>query len=194
MDPRLLVRGAVVGFALAAPIGPIGIMVIRRSLEGGARSGLATGLGAAVGDALFALAGVLGLASLGAQPAWMRIGGAAMLCVLGVRAIVEKRRADAKVSRVGHARAFAGTLLYTLASPVSILSFAAVAATLGVARGGDAAALVLGVFVGSTAWWLVLSGGVAAVRRRVPDRAITWLSRAGGAALVAFGLASLGMR
>ncbi len=191
MDPRLLVRGAVVGFALAAPIGTIGVMVIRRSLEHGARSGLATGLGAAVGDALFALAGVLGLASLGAQPVWMRIGGAAFLCVLGVRTFLEKRSASGGVARASHARAFAGTLLFTLASPISILSFAALAATLGVARGGDAAALVLGVFVGSTAWWVMLSGGVAAVRRRIPDRAITWLSRAGGAALVAFGLATL---
>jgi threonine/homoserine/homoserine lactone efflux protein len=200
MDPRfhLVVRGFVIGFALAAPVGPIGVLVIRRSLAGGARSGLASGLGAAVADAIFALAGALGLASLGSglgSRAWtLRVIGGAILCAIGIRAMIAQRRAArARAPDVGHGRAFAGTLALTLASPISILSFAAVAASLGVAPGawGDAFSLVLGVFAGSAAWWAILASAVGALRRRVPERAFAWLDRASGLALIAFGAATI---
>lgn len=198
LDLHVAVRGAVIGFALAAPIGPIGVLVIRRSLEGGAASGLASGMGAAVADAIYALAGALGLASLGAHGAWVKVGGGAALVALGVRALGRTRGDRGVTSRVGHARAFAGTLLLTLTSPVSILSFAAFAASLGVGAGSGgaggwhaAAALAFGVFAGSAAWWIVLASAVGALRRHMPERALPWVHRAGALTLVAFGALAL---
>ena len=193
LDFHVALRGAVIGFALAAPIGPIGVLVIRRSLADGAASGLATGMGAAVADAIYALAGALGLAGLGAHGAFVRIGGGAILVALGVRAFVQVRRGHSVVARVGHAKAFAGTLLLTLTSPISILSFAAVAASLGIGSGGwrAASALVSGVFCGSALWWILLACAVGALRQRMPQRALPWVHRAGALALVAFGALAL---
>jgi threonine/homoserine/homoserine lactone efflux protein len=202
MDPRLVVRGIVIGLAVAAPVGPVSLFVIRRTLAAGARAGLASGLGAAVADAVFALAGALGIAGaaagLGAPAAWLRAAGGVFLCTLGARALLRRRRAAApererERDARGHARAFFGTLLFTLASPMSILSFAAVAASLGVRAGAtrDAVALVCGVFSGSALWWLALAGGVGALRRRVPAAAFLWLDRASALALLAFGVAAL---
>jgi threonine/homoserine/homoserine lactone efflux protein len=193
MDTHVLVRGFIVGFALAAPIGPIGILVIRRSLEAGALAGLSSGLGAAVADAIFALAGALGLASLGSSATALRLAGGVFLVALGARSLFGRARArnGEAVSPVGHGRAFVTTLVFTLASPVSILSFAAVAASLGVARRGDALALVSGVFVGSLTWWALLCGGIGALRRHISDRAIAWANRAAGGALIVFGAFAL---
>jgi len=198
MDLRLALRGFVIGFALAAPIGPIGVLVIRRSLADGVLSGLATGLGAAVADAIFALAGALGFASfatgLGSHAWTLRAAGGLMLVGLGLRAMTERRGASV-VARVAHGKAFFGTLLLTLTSPISILSFAAVAASLGVGAGawGDAVALVCGVFIGSALWWTVLSGGVSVVRRRLPDRALVWINRGSGVALAVFGAMAIAL-
>jgi putative LysE/RhtB family amino acid efflux pump len=169
-------------------------MVIRRSLTDGARAGIATGLGTAVADAIFAACGALGLASAASAMdiSWLRAAGGLFLVALGVRALAERRRDGAQiVARVGHARAFFGTLLFTLASPISIVSFAAVAASLGVGARSDAVALVSGVFSGSMLWWLFLSSAVAMLRRRIPDGVLVWLGRASGAALLAFGVAAL---
>lgn len=193
MDTHVLGRGFVVGIALAAPIGPIGLLVIRRSLADGALAGLASGLGAAVADAIFALAGALGLVSLGAHIGILRFAGGIFLVALGARTLLGRAaaRTGPNAPRVRHRRAFATTLVLTLASPVSILSFAAVAASLGVERREDAIALVSGVFAGSMTWWTLLSGGVSAIRRRAPDRAIAFANRAAGGGLIAFGAFSL---
>jgi threonine/homoserine/homoserine lactone efflux protein len=186
-----------------------------------AASGVASGLGAAVADAVYAFAAALGLASLtqgalGAHAWTLRAAGGIALCALGVHALRASASAEAQ-RRAGtgggtddatgthpqtraetrHARAFLGTLAFTLANPVSILSFAAVAASLGVGDGASrltrASAVVAGVFAGSALWWLMLATGVGALRRRVTDRALRWLNRAGAVTLIAFGAASIAL-
>jgi putative LysE/RhtB family amino acid efflux pump len=199
MDLSLVLRGSAIGFAVAAPVGPIGLLVIRRSLACGALPGLATGLGAAAADTTFALVGSLGLAGaavgLGAHAGALRVAGALFVVVLGLRGIFERTRASAPApsdapSLLG---AFATTLLLTLTNPMTILSFAAIAAGAGIAGHDVAASIALasGVLVGSAAWWLLLAGSVAALRRRVPDRALPWIGRASGVFLVAFGVHAL---
>lgn len=198
MDSSLVVRGFVIGFAVAAPIGPIGLLVIRRSLTGGAWPGLATGVGAAAADTAFALVASLGIAEgsagLGAYAGALRVVGALLIVLLGVRAVVERAPAAAGVAAPVRdasslARAFATTFFYTLMNPMTILSFAAIAAGAGVARSDvrGAVALSTGVLAGSGAWWLLLAGTVAALRRRIPERVLPWIGRAAGVFLVGFG-------
>jgi threonine/homoserine/homoserine lactone efflux protein len=198
---EIIARGLVVGLAVAAPVGPIGILVIRRGLADGAPIALATGLGAAVADAIFALVAGLGIAAVGtavAEHAWaLRALGAAMLVVIAVRMLV--RTHDPRSAPAGAPsafRAFAGTLALTLTSPVTIASFAAIAATLGLGderhRSASAAlGFALAVLAGSSAWWLLLAASVSRLRHRVDGARVRWIDRASALVLLAFALAAV---
>lgn len=197
IDFSLFRTGATVGFAVAAPVGPIGVLVIERSVREGRARGLVTGLGAAAADTVFALLGALGTsfaAGLVAQSAWLRIFGGAFLVLLGIRAWLGGRGSTVAAavkapSTTGHARAFLSIFALTLTNPATILSFAAVSAGLGVAGGdaGAAALLALGVLVGSATWWLLLSTGAALLRGRLGPGALDAIRIGSGALLVVFG-------
>jgi threonine/homoserine/homoserine lactone efflux protein len=173
-----LLKGAVIGLAIAAPVGPIGVLCIRRTFAQGQAAGLATGLGAATADALYGAVAAFGLTAVsGFLVAWqpeLRFFGGAFLCALGAQTFFARpAAAPAPLRGRGLAGAWASTVVLTLANPATILSFAAVfaGAGLGQARHGpaEAAALVAGVFAGSAAWWLLLSAMVARWRRRYPE-------------------------
>lgn len=204
MDSPLFLRGLLIGFAIAAPVGPIGILCIRRSLAGGFAPGFATGLGAAAADGLYGAVAAFGLTAVSsflvAQQGWLRLGGGTALLALGL-SIALKRPAQpgadngaSPIGADGLAGAFASTFLLTVANPATILSFVAIFAGLGVSAGGGAsgawgaALVVLGVFLGSAAWWLFLAWISAALRRQFPPRAMRWINRASGAAIAAFGI------
>jgi threonine/homoserine/homoserine lactone efflux protein len=200
MDLGLLIRGVIIGFSIATPVGPIGVLVIRRTLAEGRLAGLATGLGAATADALYGCVAGFGLtfvtSLLVGQQLWVRLIGGLFLCYLGVRAFLaapaERSASAAGSSLLG---AYGTTLLLTLTNPMTILSFAAVFAGLGLAAMsadyGAAALLVLGVFAGSALWWLLLSGGVGLLRLRLTPSALRWVNRVSGAMIVGFGLVAL---
>jgi len=197
----VLLRGLVIGFSIAAPVGPIGVLCIRRTLADGRAVGFAAGLGAATADALYgAVAGfgltVVSTALVGRQ-GWLRLIGGAFLCWLGARTFLA-RPAEAAAQAAGGAGllgAYASTLVLTLTNPMTILSFAAVFAGLGVGAAGGgygaAAVLVLGVFAGSALWWLALSGAVGLLRHRVTPRGLRWVNRASGTIIAGFGLLAL---
>ncbi|MBM3570491.1 MAG: LysE family translocator [Alphaproteobacteria bacterium] len=192
-----LLTGGAIGFAIAAPVGPIGLLCIRRSLADGMAMGFATGLGAAAADACYGAVAAFGLTAVGeALVAWRQplgwIGGAVLLW-LGLRILRAPNPAAAAEAGGGsRLRAFAGTFGLTLTNPATILSFAAVFAGFGlIAAGGfvSAAAMVGGVFLGSALWWLMLAGSVALIRRRLPESAVLWINRVSGLTIVGFGLA-----
>ncbi|MCW2237292.1 LysE family translocator [Azospirillum canadense] len=203
----VLLKGLVIGLSIAAPVGPIGLLCIRRTLADGPVHGFASGLGAASADAVYGAIAGFGVALVtdalvGSQTALKLVGGL-MLLWLGwstLRARPADRPAAARTAS-GLAGAYASTFLLTLANPATILSFAAVFGGLGLApqsgtiTSGDstavAAVLVLGVFVGSAMWWLALSASVGAFRRRVTPAAMLWINRASGAVLGGFGIAAL---
>ena len=197
----MLLRGLIIGFSIAAPVGPIGVLCIRRTLADGRAVGFAAGLGAATADALYgAVAGfgltVVSTALVGRQ-GWLRLIGGAFLCWLGARTFLARPAAEAAAVRgAGLLGAYASTLALTLTNPMTILSFAAVFAGLGVGgAGGDyrvAAVLVLGVFAGSALWWLALSGAVGLLRDRVTPRGLRWVNRASGTIIAGFGALALG--
>jgi threonine/homoserine/homoserine lactone efflux protein len=196
MDIGLLTRGLIIGFSIAAPVGPIGVLVIRRTLSDGRLTGLVTGLGAATADALYGCIGAFGLtfitgALLGGH-VWMRAAGGIFLCYLGVRTfLAPPAERAAPVTGATLLRSYGSTLLLTLTNPTTILSFAAVFAGLGLGNtNGEysaATTLVGGVFLGSALWWLLLSAGINLARARISPGVLVWINRVAGVVILSFG-------
>lgn len=196
----LFAKSLALGLAIAAPLGPIGALCIDRTLARGFLAGVAGGLGTALADAAYAALAALGFAAfaatLGVIDLPLRLFGGAFMLWLGwksLRAPAPAPEAAAAPRRdlLGTA---AATFALTLANPATILSFAALFAGLGLAAaaGPAAAALVVaGVFSGSMLWWILLSGGVALLRHRLPAAFARWVSRLSGMLLILFGLWSL---
>ncbi len=202
-------RGALVGFAIAAPVGPVGLLCIRRTFAHGPSAGLATGLGAAAADAMYGLVAALGVgaaASLLLEHATaLRIVGGLLMLVLGVSSLRRARggggpgvapqayASSAPATPRGLLGAFGSTFALTASSPMTILSFAGMLAALAPADGSLAGGLLLvaGVFGGSTAWWMILVGGVSASRKALPPHALRWIEAVSGVALLGFACWSL---
>lgn len=196
-----LFKGLFVGFSIAAPVGPIGLLCIRRSLAEGRVAGFVTGLGAATADALYGLVAGFGLTAisgfLDAQRFWLGLFGGLYLAWLGVRTFLARPAENAATAEAtGLISTYLSTVLLTLTNPATIVSFVAVFAGLGL--GGStstgyrsAGALVLGVFLGSALWWLFLSGAVGLFRSRMNPAWLRAVNRFSGAVLVGFGLYAL---
>lgn len=200
MDITFLGRGLVVGFTVAAPVGAIGLLCIRRTLTEGRLVGFVSGLGAASADALYGMVAALGLTSVSSvlieHQDRVRLAGGLFLCYLGVRTAATRPSTETVLrARRGLVMAYGSTFALTLTNPSTIVSFAAVFTGLGfVDRAGDwwsSGLLVLGVFLGSALWWLVLSSGVGYVRRSCTPSRLRWVNALSGVALVCFGLLTL---
>jgi threonine/homoserine/homoserine lactone efflux protein len=194
-----LAKGAIIGFSLAAPVGPIGLLCIRRSLAEGRIVGLSTGLGAATADATYGAVAAFGLTAVSgflvSQSVWLGVFGGAFLCYLGIRTFTAALASTAAQARSGGlAAAYASTFVLTLTNPITILSFVSIFAGLGLGVAPDASsavAVVAGVFFGSAVWWLLLSHGVALFRRRLGNEWMRSVNRLSGAMIFAFGLYAL---
>lgn len=200
MDLAFLFKGLVIGFSIAAPVGPISVLCIRRTLAKGRLSGIVSGLGAATADAVYGCVAVLGLTFISNglinQQVWLRLIGGLFLCYLGIKTFLAKpAKRTVLAGGNGLAGAYASTFFLTLTNPMTILFFAAVIAGLGLAgsSGGfmSAGAVVLGVFIGSSLWWFILSSSVGVFRERLDPQGLQWVSRCSGAVIAGFGLAAL---
>lgn len=191
----LFAQSLLIGLSIAAPVGPIGLLVIQRTLQRGARVGLATGLGAAVADALYGAVGAFGVswvidALVGARVP-LALGGGAFLLWLAWRTwrAAPATQAAQAGGGGGLLASFAGTFVLTLSNPATIFSFIAVFGTLGARlAGGSPWTMIAGVLAGSALWWLLLSAGVARLRSRFDARAQTWVNRASAMLLAGFAL------
>jgi threonine/homoserine/homoserine lactone efflux protein len=194
----LLFKSFVLGLSVAAPVGPIGVLSIRRTLAEGRAVGLATGLGAAAADALYGLAAGLGVgaaSSLLELEAPMRFVGAIWLLVMGLgtwRKPPSDHAASTK-SASGLFGAFLSTFALTVSNPMTMLSFAAMLSAIGVGASDakEVALVVIGVLLGSASWWLFLSFTVDRARTLVTPRRLVFVNRSSGAILIAFALLSL---
>ncbi len=205
MEASFFLRGLVIGFSIAAPVGPIGVLCIRRTLVDGRLAGLVSGLGAATADAFYGSLAGFGLTLVSnflvSQQRWLRLVGGLFLLYLGVKTFLsapsDQSNLVVKTGSRGLWSAYLSTLLLTLTNPLTILSFAAIFAGLGlVETGGDALAagiLVLGVFCGSAAWWLLLSNGISLLRKRVTGEMLRWVNRIAGVMILGFGVVALVM-
>jgi len=205
VETTFFLRGLLIGFSIAAPVGPIGVLCIRRTLSDGRLAGLVSGLGAASADAFYGSLAGFGLTLVSnflvSQQRWLRLVGGLFLVYLGLKTLLsapaDQSNQVAKAGSRGLWGAYLSTLLLTLTNPLTILSFAAIFAGLGlVETGGDtlaAGTLVLGVFSGSAAWWLLLSGGVSLLRKRVTPAMLRWVNRIAGLVILGFGVVALVM-
>lgn len=188
-------QALLIGLSIAAPVGPIGLLVIQRTLQSGRATGLATGLGAAAADALYGAVGAFGVSSLiqalqGARVP-LALGGGAFMLWLAWRTwrAAPPERAAAPTDARGLAGAFAGTFLLTLSNPATIFSFIAIFGALG-ARGPVASPwpMIAGVLVGSALWWLFLCAVVGRLRARFDARWQRSVNCVSAALLAAFAL------
>jgi len=201
MDATFFFRGLLIGLSIAAPVGPIGVLCIRRTLAEGRAAGLVSGLGAATADALYGLVAAFGLTFISGflidQQTWLRLAGGLFLLCLGCKTLLAKPAGPARPAPAGGRgllAAYTSTLFLTLTNPITILFFVGVFAGLGAGASSSyasAAILVAGVFAGSALWWLTLSGLASLFRNRFSARALRWVNRLSGLVILGFGLAAL---
>ena len=199
MDLSFFLRGLAIGFTVAMIVGPIGLLTIRRTLVHGRSYGLASGVGVALADASYGGVAAFGLTAIttvlvGARSGLALVGGVFLvwLAIRTLRAPVPDRAANV-AERPGLVAAAASIYGLTMTNPLTILSFGAIFAGFGLAGGTPAGAafLTLGVFLGSCAWWVVLTSVVAIVRARVTPGVLVGLYRMSGALLLTFGLRAI---
>jgi threonine/homoserine/homoserine lactone efflux protein len=200
----MVVKGIVIGVLIAAPVGPIGLLCIRRTLLDSRLHGVVTGMGAASADALYGCVAGFGLTlvsnALLDYQQWLKFFGGLFLCYLGLQTLWSRPdEGSATTSGAGWLNTYATTFLLTLSNPVTVLSFAAIFAALGASTQPNtfaaATALVGGVFIGSMLWWILLTGVVGLLRRRMTLRYLRVINGVSGAIMLGFGfLALLSMR
>ncbi|WP_416180948.1 LysE/ArgO family amino acid transporter [Chloroflexus sp.] len=196
---ELFIRGVLFGLAIAAPVGPIGLLCIRQTITDGRIAGFISGLGAATADALYGSIAALGLQALslwllGISPILRIVGGVALLWIglTTMRAQPQPIVAQPEPTKRGLLGAYVSTLFLTLTNPATILIFTVIFAGLGLSAGGWAGlALVAGVALGSALWWTILSGGVGFVRGRVTPPMLRVINVVSGIIIGGFGVAAL---
>ena len=203
MELLLFCKSMLLGLAVAAPLGPIGVLCINRALERGFWAGVAGGLGTALADAIYACLAAIGFSALTATlttlAPWLKLAGGLFMLWLGCKSLRPNPRRAAAPARTNEIKELSGTIastfLLTLTNPVTIFSFAALFAGLGVTDTPgaiNALAVVAGVFLGSLLWWFLLSGGVVLAQRRLPEGLSLCVSRMSGVILMGFGFCALG--
>jgi threonine/homoserine/homoserine lactone efflux protein len=171
----LFLKGLLFGFLLAATVGPMWVLCFRRTLAQGALAGFASGMGIAVADGLYGAVAAFGLTAISGfllrHSFWIGLAGSVFLLYLGMKILLSRPAMENPSDpRTSLPRAFLSTLALTLANPPTILAFVAIFAGLGLATGagyGAAGMVVLGVFLGSASWWLLLAAGAGRLRARV---------------------------
>jgi threonine/homoserine/homoserine lactone efflux protein len=195
-----LLKGLIIGFSIAAPVGPIGVLCIRRTLTEGRASGLVSGLGAATADGIYGCIAGFGVAFISnflvSQQVWLRLIGGLFLCYLGLKTWLAKPIEQAALPKGnGLIGAYASTFFLTITNPMTIISFAAIFAGLGLASTSrnyiSAGGLVLGVFIGSALWWFFLSNLVGLFRAKFNTNGLEWVNRISGVIITGFGLFAL---
>jgi len=200
MSTSLLLKGVIIGLSLAIPVGPIALLCIRRTLARGRLSGLASGLGAATADALFAAVAGFGLTFVSnwlvSHELTLTVIGGSFLCYLGARifySVPDPRRPQDEVD--GIFSDFLSTFFLTVTNPVTAFCFVAAFAAVGVGIDDDGLLapilLIVGVFCGSTLWWLILSGSVSYFHRTISLNGLRRVNRISGSIMMLFGLGVL---
>lgn len=194
-------KGIVVGIVIAVPVGPVGIMCVRRTIFEGRLAGFVSGLGAATGDAIFGVIAAFGLTVVSDwlidYQHWLRVLGGCYLVYIGGRALLARPevRPDSEPDAETLLRDLLSTFALTLTNPITILAFLGIFSALGLggadATLGRAAILVLGVWVGSLLWWLALSFGSGLAFRSFEPRRLAWINRGSGGILLVSGAALL---
>ena len=202
MNLPFFLQGLLIGVSIAAPVGPIGVLCIRRTITYGRVMGFLTGGGAATADAFYGAVAAFGLTIISTllinYQDLLRLVGGIFLIFLGLRTFLAKpNNRETNSSETNYLNAYFSTFFLTLTNPLTILSFMGIFAGLGIAtsdRGDDSNAvlLVVGVFIGSMLWWIVLSNLTTLIRGKIATIGMIWVNRISGIIILGFGLVALG--
>jgi threonine/homoserine/homoserine lactone efflux protein len=199
MNLSFFLTGIMIGFSMAVPVGPIGILCLRTTLTGGRLRGMMIGFGAATADLLYGCVAAFGLTFISnviaAERIWIRLVGGGVLFFLGVRTF-RALPADpqAPTGGSGLLRSYLTTFFLTLTNPTTIFAFIAVFAALGLGKEFhlfSAAMLVLGVFAGSCLWFLFLSSGAMLFRKHLHLAGLQWVNRIAGVLIILSGVIAI---
>ncbi|MES0360716.1 MAG: LysE family translocator [Anaerolineales bacterium] len=202
---QIILQGILIGVTIAAPVGPIGILCIRRTLAEGRLAGFISGLGAATADAMYGAIAAFGLTFISIflinQSFWLRLFGGSFLIYLGIKTFLtvpsKETGLDPQSSKDANLISYyVSTLFLTLTNPLTIISFAAIFAGFGIVTNQShdnltASSMVLGIFLGSSIWWLSLSFLTGLFRKTVNHKTMIWINRISGTIIVSFGLLAL---
>jgi len=200
MELTFFLKGIAIGFIMAIPIGPIGIMCIRKTLTEGRLSGLIVGLGAATADLFYGCVAVFGLTvisdTLSDQRIWIRIVGGALLLFLGIKTFrAQPKDPKLKISGSGRLRSYFTVVVLTLTNPLTIFAFIAVFAALGLGDGLSfisAVLLVAGVFIGAFLWFFLLTSGTILFRKKLDLVGLKWVNKIAGILIIISGIIVIG--
>ncbi|GLI86095.1 lysine transporter LysE [Rossellomorea marisflavi] len=200
MDIIFLLKGLLIGFTVAAPVGPIGILCINRTLSKGRLTGFVSGLGAASADAIYGCIAAFGLtfitSFLISQKLWLQLIGGLFLCYLGIQTYRSRPAGHAASARGGGLlKSYTSVFFLTVTNPMTILFFIGIFSGIGLGKSSfdmvSALLMVTGVFLGSAAWWLSLSFGVSLLRKRFSNDSLAWINRLSGIIVFGFGVFAL---
>jgi threonine/homoserine/homoserine lactone efflux protein len=185
--------GILIGIVLAVPVGPVGVVCVRRTIFEGTLAGFVSGLGAATADALFGVIAAFGLTAISdwliGYQQWLRVAGGCYLLYIGGRALAAKPPNELESERDPESLVgvFFATFALAVTNPITVLAFLGIFTAIGLggtqATFGRASILVLGVWCGSLLWWLALGFGVGRARHSIEPRHLGWISRGSGATL-----------
>lgn len=200
MTTDYLIKGLIIGFSIAAPVGPIGVLTIKRTLTNGRTSGFVTGLGAAMADTVYGIVAAFGLTAISSflltQAIWIKLIGGLFLLYLGIKSFVTKPASKAAtVNSKGLFHNFISTFFLTITNPATILSFLAIFAGLGLGTTNtnytSSITMVIGIGVGSALWWFILSAVVSFFQSKITTNRLVWVNRVSGLIIISFGLFAL---
>lgn len=196
----LFIKGIGIGFAVAAPVGPIGMLCIRTTLERGRVAGFCAGLGAAVADTIFAAIAALSITAVSGyvldHKYALEMAAGIFMIALSLKLLWRKptlRQLDRPVPE-GLFADFLATLILTLANPITIFSFIGIfAGFAGITdiHFSSMPVLLLAIFIGASCWWLALSEGIGMIRHKISEPGLIWMNRAAGLLLAGFGIITL---
>jgi threonine/homoserine/homoserine lactone efflux protein len=199
MEPIFFLKGLIIGFAMAVPIGPIGIMCIRKTLAEGHTRGLIIGLGAATADSLYGSIAAFGLTFISdvitGQHFWVSLVGGGLLLYLGITTFRAKRKVPKiPTDNKGMLGSYVSAFLLALTNPMTLFAFVAVFAAFGLGHRLNiisACILVIGVFTGSSLWFLTLGYVATLFRKKLDAGGLTWVNRISGVLIILSGIVAL---
>lgn len=200
MDVSFFLRGLLIGLSIAATVGPMFLLCVQRTLQKGYQYGLLSGMGIATADGIYGSIAGFGLTTITTflvhQQTWIRLLGGLFLLYLGIKTLLTKPAERAATAQGGNLlMVYLSTLALTLTNPTTILSFIAIFMGLGIGNTGGnyatAMLVVLGVFLGSIFWWIILTGIIGLLHGKFPQGWLHWLNRCSGAIIALFGLFAL---
>lgn len=197
-DPSYFLKSITIGIAVAAPAGPMSLLCMQRTLRGGSAQGIAFGTGIAAADCSYAGIGAFGLAAVSswllAGSDWLRIGGALVLFYFAFR-IIRTHPDDTPHPDTDHTlwQGFVSAYLLTLANPPTILFFAGLFASMSsLPTAAHAAVFIVGIFIGSLAWWIALTAIITRTASQLTASVLVWINRITGLGLIGFAVYTLG--